>query len=122
MDQAGEAQRCPLLMVRPSSCGHCPVHDVSSAHPVVTAFPSALASDSLVSWTLNTFCFERKQTLLKLLLGAQTESLAPSLGGWWTWKFQGNPTGEAACGMIAWHQPSGAAEASEFRLRAVGSH
>lgn len=70
LDQSGRPQRCPLPVVRPSSCGHWPVCDVSSACPVLTALSAALAPDPLASRTLDTFCFERKQTLLKLLLGA----------------------------------------------------
>ena len=107
VDQAWENQKRLLLMIRPSSCGHCPVHAVNSAHPVVTALPSALASDPLVSRTLDTFCFERKQTLLKLPLGAQTERLFPSLGGWWTSGFRGNLTGEAVRGGITSTRPPG---------------
>lgn len=107
VNQAWENQKRLLLVIRPSSCGHCPIHAVNSAHPVVTALPSALASDPLVSRTLDRFCFERKQTLLKLPLGAQTERLFPSLGGWWPSGFRGNLTGEAACGGIARTRPPG---------------
>lgn len=57
-----------------------PTCDADSACPVVTAPPSALAPDPLAGRTLDTFCFERKQTLLKLLPGAQPERLVPSLG------------------------------------------
>ena len=77
VDQARENQKRLLLVIRPSSCGHCPVHAVNSARPVVTALPSALASDPLVSRTLDTFCFERKQTLLKLPLGGQAAEALP---------------------------------------------
>lgn len=82
-------------------CGHCPICDVSSEGPVVNALPAALAPDPLAGRALDTFCFERKQTLLKLLLGARTASLAPSLGGWWTSEFQGDPAGEASQGVVA---------------------
>lgn len=122
VDQARESQKRLLLVIRPSSCGHCPVHAVNSAQPVVTALPSALASDPLVSRTLDTFCFERKQTLLKLPLGGQTARLSPSLGGWWMSGFRGNLTGEAACAGHRPHQTSGVAEASEYRLRVIRSH
>lgn len=80
VDQAEGPQCCPLSEVRPSSHGHCPTRDANSACPVATALPSALAPDPLAGRTLDIFCFERKQTLLKLLLGVQPESLVPSLG------------------------------------------
>lgn len=80
VDQAEGPWRCPLSEVRPSSRGHCPTRDANSACPVATALPSALAPDPLAGRTLDIFCFERKQTLLKLLLGVQPESLVPSLG------------------------------------------
>ena len=122
VDQARENQKRLLLVIRPSSCGHCPVHAVNSAQPVVTALPSALASDPLVSRTLDTFCFERKQTLLKLPLGGQTARLFPSLGGWWMSGFRGNLMGEVARGGHRPHQTSRVAEASEYRLRVIRSH
>lgn len=103
--QAGTPQCCLLSLVWPSSCGHCSICDVNSACPVVTALPSALDPDPLASRTLDTFCFERKQTLLKLLLGARAESLPPPLGA----EFQGNLTGKALYGMTALPQPTEAA-------------
>lgn len=103
-----EASGLPLLAVQPSSCGHCPVLEADSARPVEPALPSAQAPHPLASRTLNTFCFERKQTLWKLPLGAQTASLAPSFGGWRTSQaFQGKLASEATCGLAAPHPGGG---------------
>lgn len=103
-----EASGLPLLAVQPSSCGHCPVLEADSARPVEPSLPSAQAPHPLASRTLNTFCFERKQTLWKLPLGAQTASLAPSFGGWRTSQaFQGKLASEATCGLAAPHPGGG---------------
>lgn len=98
VDQAAGLRRCPPSEVWPSSCGHCPTCDADSACPVVTAPPSALAPDPLAGRTLDTFCFERKQTLLKLLPGAKKKASRPLPWDRRTPELRGNLTGRPHVG------------------------